>query len=332
MKTTKIRILFRLFVCRGAGHLPVSLSVKSRFPYFSLVAGLVLLTSAGCSPKRFVANQMGNALAGGGTTFSSDNDPELIRDAVPFSLKLMESVLAQTPDHQGLLLALSKGFTQYGYAFVQQEAEAVEDEDLAASREMRNRARKLYLRARDYGLRGLDGRYAGFAEAVRSDPQAAVQRLRAGDVPLMYWTAASWAAAISLSKDNPDLVADLPSVEALMDRALALDEDFNDGSIHGFMITYELARPGLTKEEAQARSTHHFERVVELTHGQLASPFVSYAEQVAVARQDGALFDRLLHTALAIDVEARPDSRLENLIMQRRAKWLLEKKEDLILE
>src|SRR6185436_15624043 len=107
-------------------------------------------TVSGCSIKRIAVNKVGNALANGGTTFSSDDDPELIKAAVPFSLKLMESLLAQSPRHKGLLFATSSGFTQYAYAFVQQEADESEDKDLAAATEMRTRARKLYLRARSY--------------------------------------------------------------------------------------------------------------------------------------------------------------------------------------
>lgn len=135
-----------------------------------------------------------------------------------------------------------------------------------------------------------------------------------------------------MSKDNPELVADIRIVEAMMDRALALDEDFNDGAIHGFMITYELARPGISKDEAHARSRKHFDRAVELTGGQLASPYVSYAEQVCVAQQNGAEFEALLKKALAVNVDARPEWRLQNTIMLRRAKWLLDRKDDLILE
>jgi len=44
--------------------------------------------------------------------FASDDDPELVREAVPFSLKLIESLLEQSPQHRGLLYAASSGFTQ----------------------------------------------------------------------------------------------------------------------------------------------------------------------------------------------------------------------------
>src|SRR5271154_6057933 len=110
----------------------------------------VLLSS--CSAKRYAINQLGNALAASGTTFAADEDPELIRAAVPFSLKLIESLLAENPRHEGLLLAAARGFTQYGYAFVQEDADETEDTDRARAAALRARAAKLYVRARNYGL------------------------------------------------------------------------------------------------------------------------------------------------------------------------------------
>ena len=115
-----------------------------------LPAVLALLLGSGCSMKTVAANKLGDALAQGGTTFSGDDDPDLIRAAVPFSLKLMESLLNASPQHPGLLLATASGFTQYSYAFVQQEADELEDKDVAAATHMRERARRLYLRARSY--------------------------------------------------------------------------------------------------------------------------------------------------------------------------------------
>ena len=56
----------------------------------------------GCSTiKHTAVDTLGDALAAGGTTFSADDDPQLIAAAVPFSLKLMESLLAERPDALG---------------------------------------------------------------------------------------------------------------------------------------------------------------------------------------------------------------------------------------
>jgi predicted anti-sigma-YlaC factor YlaD len=289
------------------------------------------LCTAGCSLNRFAVNKLGDALAGSGTTFASDDDPELVAAAIPFSLKLMESLLASSPSHRGLLLATTSGFTQYAYAFVQQEAEQLEDRDLARAAEVRTRARKLYLRARDYGLRGLETGHPRFGQQLRADARAAARTATAADVPLLYWTAAAWGAAIALSKDTPDIVADQGLVEALIDRALELDERFADGAIHGFLISYELARQG-ARGDPNERARVHFDRAVSLTGGQLAGPYVSLAEGVSVSRQDRPEFETLLHRALAIDPDARPEWRLANLVVQRRARWLLSRVDELFLD
>lgn len=292
----------------------------------------LVLAGSGCSVRRFAVNQVGNALAGGGTVWASDDDPDLIRDAAPFSLKLMESLLAESPNHQKLLLATASGFTQYSYAFVQQEADEMEGRDLAAANELRARARRLYLRARNYGLRGLETRYRGIEAGLRQNPKEAVRRVKAKrDVPVVYWTAASWGAAISLSKNDPETVADVPVVEALIDRAAELDEAYEAGTLHVFLITYEMARKNATGDPVE-RARKHFDRAVELSQGLSASPFVSWAEQVSVQKQDRKDFVAMLQKALAVDVNARPEWRLQNLIMQRRARWLLSKVDELFAE
>ena len=85
--------------------------------WFALLA--LIATTGACSMRRFAANAVGNALAKGPDVYSSDDDPDLVRDAVPFGLKTMESLLAVVPDNRNLLLAACRGFTQYAYAFVQ---------------------------------------------------------------------------------------------------------------------------------------------------------------------------------------------------------------------
>jgi predicted anti-sigma-YlaC factor YlaD len=294
-----------------------------------LVAGLTVLFTSGCSIRKAAMNQLGNALAGGGTTFAADEDPELIKSAAPFSLKLMETILAETPDHAALLEAAASGFTQYAYAFVQQEADAVEAQDFGKAQDIRRRARNMYLRAHSYGLRSLDARHKGFSTQLRENPQETVQRARVKDVPVLYWTAASWAAAITLSKDNPDLIADLPQVESLIYRALELDETYGAGAIHNFLISYEMSRQ--MPEPPEIRARRHFERAVELSSGKHAGPYVAFAESVCVPKQNKREFEASLAKALALDPNEKPEWRLVNAVMQRRAGWLLENVDGLIL-
>jgi predicted anti-sigma-YlaC factor YlaD len=195
---------------------------------------------------------------------------------------------------------------------------------------MRARARRLYLRAQGYGLLGLEVKHPGFGKALLANPKATVRMAVKSDVPLLYWTAAAWASAISLSKDNPELVGQIPAMAALMDRALELDEDYGHGAIHTFMIAYEMSRSGGAGDPA-VRARKHFERALALSGGTDASPLVALAEAVTVQKQDVKEFESLLNRALAINPDTHPDTRLLNTVMQRRARWLLSRQSELFL-
>ncbi|GAC1620696.1 MAG: hypothetical protein PVS2B2_18610 [Candidatus Acidiferrum sp.] len=285
----------------------------------------------GCSVRKFAINKLGDSLAESGTTFASDNDPEFVGQAIPFSLKLIEGLLAESPKHRGLLFAAASGFTEYSYVYVQQPSDEFESDDIEKSDMLRSRARNLYLRARDYGLRGLDAKHRGFPIALRENPRWAVRAAKPADVPLLYWTAVAWGAAISLSKDHPEIVAEQPNVEALVDRAYELNPGYDHGVIDQFLISYESARQGAKGDFAE-RCKVHFDRAVQLTDGQLASPYISFAETVSVQKQNRSEFEQLLKQALAVDPDARPEWRLSNLILQKRARWLLSREDSLFLE
>jgi len=273
---------------------------------------------------------MADAASSGGDVFARDDDPELVRDAVPFALKAMESLLESSPDHKGLLTALCKGFTQYAVAFVREDAE--EAEDPAVRRAGMDRARRLFLRAKEYGVRGLSVGREGFAAALSGDPVGTSARVGAEDVPLLYWTGAAWSLAVSTSPDDPSLLADLPRIEALMRRALALDERYDAGAIHEFFVAFEGGRPEAMGGSV-ARARHHMERAMALSGGKRVSPLVTFAGTVSVRTQDRKEFLDLLDRALAFDARAlAPEHRLSNLVSQRRARWLKGRVDELFLD
>jgi predicted anti-sigma-YlaC factor YlaD len=292
---------------------------------------LPLAAAGGCSLRELAVGGLGDALSGGGAAYASDDDPELVRAATPFSLKVMESVLAERPDHSALLLATARAFTQYTYAFVQQDADEIEDRDIAAAYRLRERARGLYRRARDYGLRGLEVNHPGFGQALSKSPAVALGVMTSKDVPDIYWTGVSWAAMVALEKDDPQAVPDVPIIGAIAERALALDESYDHGAVHVFMIAFEMAR-GSGRADSEARAREHYRRALELSGGLQAGPHVSLAEAVSVPTRNRSEFAALLRSALAVDPDAAPRWRLANLVMQRRARWLLARADQFFTE
>ena len=292
----------------------------------SLVLSLTLLLApSGCAS--LATGALADALSGSGGGLGRDDDPELVAAAAPFGLKTMESVLVSQPEHLGLLTALAGGFVQYAAAFVAMPADIVATTDLPRAEQMRARAKKLLLRGRSYGLRGLEVEHAGVTAALRQDPVAALATMQPDDVPLMYWTAAAWGLAISTSRMDTELLADIPVVQALADRCLALAPEWGDGTIYELALSLELVRPGGSTERAEAL----FASAIAASGGRRAGTYVSLAEGVTVKTQDAARFRALLEKALAIDVEAHPDDRLANTILQHRARWLLGRVDDLFL-
>jgi len=299
----------------------------SRWIFPLILAGCSLLA---CSPRPYVVSRMADAASSGGEVFARDDDPELVRDAVPFALKAMESLLDSSPDHKGLLTALCRGFTQYAVAFVRQDAE--EAQDPVARRAGMERTRRLLLRARGYGVRGLSVGREGFPSGLFADPSAAAARIDAGDVPLLYWTGAAWSLAVSTSPDDPSLLADLPRIEALMRRALALDERYDAGAIHEFFVAFEGGRPEAMGGSIE-RARHHMERAMALSAGRKISPLVTFAETLSVRAQDRREFLDLLDRAIAFDARSgAPEFRMGNLVSQRRARWLKGRADELFLE
>ena len=208
--------------------------------------------------------------------------------------------------------------------FLEAEADSLDASRRADATALRERALKHYVRGRGYCLRAIDVRFGkGTSDALLQDPVAAVAKARKDDVPLLYWTAASWGAAISLGIDRPDLAVDFPTVRALADRALALDPEWSRGSIYELMITLDSLPEALGGNPARARE--HFDKAVEIQKGLSPGPYVSLAMGVAVPSQDRQEYERLLKEALAIDPEKDPSNRLSTLVYQRRARVLLDR-------
>ena len=295
----------------------------------ALLLAAVLLPA--CSVQKMAADRLGAALASGNSVYATDDDPELVGDALPFALKTIESLLAISPENPDLLLSAASGFTQYSYAYLQSEADYVEGTDLPRATHLRGRATRMYERALGYGQRGLEARHPGFTAELRRDPAAALAKTTVKDVPLLYWTGAAWAAAIASAKDDSELSADLPTVEAIMTRARALDPGYGDGAIWDFFISYDGGRPAAAGG-SPARAREAFDKAVAASGGKRAAPYVSYAETVSISTQDRKEFATLLETALAIDPDAAPEQRLANLIAQKRARWLLARQDELFLE
>jgi hypothetical protein len=281
---------------------------------------VLVVTLAGCSPKKMGISRMADALSSTASAFTRDNDPEFVRQAAPSTLKMIEMMLEDSPTHPGLLMTACSGFTQYAYAFLQSDADAA-DPSSQTAKDLRARGTAMYERARGYCVRALEVRHPGAAKALQADSKSLLASMSGPDVPALYWTGVSWGGALLLL-DNPlPRIGELVSVRALLTRALQLDETWEGGKIHEAMIALE-SLPVLLGGSA-TRAKEHFDRAVALSNGESAFAYVALATGVAQPARNRAEFERLLRAALAVDVSKRPSIRLANLIAQKHARYLL---------
>jgi hypothetical protein len=289
-------------------------------------------------------NRMADALSATTSAFARDDDPEFVRVGAPSTLKMVEMLIEQQPEHPGLLLTACSGYTQYAYAFLHVESEVAEPRDPAAATDLKQRASRMYDRARGYclralevqgamgsrahggggpGARGLEGQGARTnpIEYLTKNPRSALAGARREDVPVLYWTAAALGGSLAVAESPVLRLGELVAVRVLLTRALELDEAWEAGAIHEALIAIE-GVPAIAGGSAR-RARAHFDRAVELSGGQSAFAYVTLASSVAQPARDRAEFERLLRQALAIDASTRPTTRLANLIAQKRARFLL---------
>ncbi|MDR2211930.1 MAG: TRAP transporter TatT component family protein [Spirochaetaceae bacterium] len=289
-----------------------------------------------CSLNKLAINKVSDALTGGGSNsvFLGDTDPRLVGDALPFAVKMYEMLLAQNPNHQGLILTTGSLFIMYANAFVQGPAEMLPPGAYSERLKELGRAKKLYLRGAAILERGIGNKYPGL---IREDPDwgnAAPSQLteRLGqvkkeDVPLLYWYAAGNLSAYALDPFDLALGTRVPLITLLIDRAYELDPDFNAGALDDLYILFYGSLPdGMGGDPERAKV--HYARALEKSKGLSAGPYVSYARAVAIPSQDYPAFKANLEAALAIDIGADAANMLVNIINQEKARYLLERAQE----
>ena len=298
-----------------------------------IIAILCINLLFSCSIKKAAVKLIANAMtsASDGDVFMGDDDPQLIEDALPFILKLYESLLSQIPEDPKLNLSTGSSFAMYANAFVHSPAKMLPAKDFAKQNKMIKRAKKLYLRGRNYVINGIDSKYEGFKAALdKGKINNYMHQMTKEDVPFLYWAGASWIGAFATDPFDVELGQTIKYALVFMKRALELNESFDNGSIHEFFILYYGTLPAVMGGN-QKKARFHFKRALKISKGAKASPFVALATTISIKNQDVKEYKRLLRKALSIDVNVMPQYRLANMISQREAQWYLDHIEDKFL-
>jgi len=262
------------------------------------------------------------------TAIVFNHHPNLARNLFEKKVSKSEKRVLKHPHDSAAQLEACKNLTMYGHVFVLRKSKIMEIEDFAQSREFRLEANRLFRNAYKYGLESLELQHPGFQESFHKDSGVELGKVTIEEVDHLYWTAAALGSLISTAKGDPYAIADLPKVGLLIDRAIELDESYDKGSLHEFMISFVLSRPDAPSDAIEI-AKDHFDRAVVLSGGNRASAFVTYAESISTLEQNRLEFLSMLDRALKVDVNADPNLKLSNIVAKERAAWLKERVDDL---
>jgi len=323
----------------------------------SLLIIFVVLLSGCKTIEKAGINMISDVMAGEGSAelFTGDNDPELVKDALPFILKMYEMLSEKNSKDSDLLLATGSTFIMYSNVFIQTTAIMLPDERFMEQYNMLIRSKKMYQRGTEYVLQALELRHKGFRENLDNGMiDLALADMDVDDVPYLYWAASGLMGAFSTDPFDFSLGPDLYKPVAFLYKALSIDETFSNGNLHDLLILLNSSVPdGLMFKRGESESPinnyvddyykslgiktpfekarFHFNRSIEISGGNYADPYISLATTVSVNEQDLEEYERLLNAALEIDPDAYPEMRLAGLIFRDKAQWYLDHKSDYFL-
>lgn len=276
---------------------------------------LPLLLFTGCI-QTIAVRSVGGIVEEGYDALTEESDLQFAEQALPGNIKLLEVMLKNDPDNERLLKLCAEGYASYALGFV-------EDVDVA-------RARVFYLRGRDYGMRILEqdtdlkNALAGSADDLR----AALAKKSKEDVPAVFWTAFPWGGYLNITLTDPEAIAAIPKLEAMMNFVAAKDSAYYFGGAHLFLGTLYGSRSRFLGGNPE-KAREHFETAMRLNGGKFLMTHVYYAKSYALQTLDEELFVALLTHVGNSSLDILPEFRLGNAIAKRKAQWLLEKKDEL---
>ena len=251
-------------------------------------------------------------------TFFEECDPELSKQSLPSSLKIMEGLLKNDPENRQILIALCTGFTGYAMLFV-------EDEDP-------DRASLFYLRARNYGFKAL-GKKAPFSnksKLTKDVVQDRIDSIGEGELEALFWSTMAWNAWINLNLDKPSVLGQLSAAQACLKRVLEIDPDYYYGTPYILMGSTLAAMPGLLGGDAQ-QAKGYFEKALQVSDGKFFLAHYYFARYYAVRVQDKQLFLKLIDAVEHASPDELKDACLINAVMKEKSKRLMKISDELFL-
>jgi tetratricopeptide (TPR) repeat protein len=274
-----------------------------------IVVTAVILT--GCaSLMRSATSKMADNIS---LAILNQNDLETVRLGAPAYLLMIDGLIEGDPENSDLLLAGSKLYSSYSFAFIAEEerAKRFADKSLAYART---------------ALCVENSKLCEMLSAKQDQFQAALDKTDLGDVAALYGYGDALASWIQVNASDWNALADLPKLTALFEQSLKLDESFDNGGSHLYLgVLSSQLPPAFGGKPDKAR--FHFERALEIAGDKNLMIRVFMAQHYARLVFDQALHDSLLQEVLSKSADV-PGFTLINTMAKQQATVLLEESVD----
>ena len=295
----------------------------------ALVGMLLIIGWCGCSTRPLVINEITDIIDTGVTAFEQDDDLQMLEEAFPANIKLLEAVLANDPDNERLLTLLARLYGSYTFVFFEDRIEAavlngaMPDGIRDDSEVLEQTAVKYYAKGIEYGLRALEVRHPGCREKISKVTTAGsfIESLDSADVPPLFWYAFNLSAYVNHNRESVRVIASAHLIEKSMKRVLALDPNYYFGSAHLVLLAYYASRSPMMGGNIDL-AARHYHSLKELHGNRFLLADLFYARYYLYQKQDRRQFIQVL-THIIEHGEDDKQFRLFNKVAEVRARTYL---------
>lgn len=245
------------------------------------------------------------------------DDLVMLQSLLEADLILLETLAGNSPDNMALNAMVSKLYGYYGFGFV--VIDEYEDADAAEREERLERARSLYWRGLDYGMKALKTNRK-FRKAIDGDVpfKDAIKFLRKKDLPAAYGAAFNMGLNLICSLDVPRVLALSNDFVELTNWILDTDPTIEYGTTHVLLGVYYAIMPsagGGGPEKARVE----FEKALSIEPNFLLSRFF-YARYYPTLLLEEEMFDKALDDIFNFPLDTFPAVRALNKVAREKAK------------
>lgn len=228
----------------------------------------LVVTLCACSPRKLAVREITAIAANGMTALEQDDDIDMLAQALPANIKLLEMVLASSPEDAELLTLLARSYGSYNFMLLEPKFEkahfltlALETDDDIETEALylKQTVSRYYQKGAAYALKALEVDHPDILVQLKkvSTIDAFMQDLGPREVAAVFWYGFNLAAWVNLNLDSVQALSQGHIAEKCMRRVIELQPDYFNGAAHLVLMAYYASRSPMMGGNLDAARRHY---------------------------------------------------------------------------